>query len=367
MTTSYERMRAAVRHQPADRTPCDFSAEPGTLARLYTYFGIHSLPELLRILGIDRRTVGPRYIGPPLRTFPDGSYETIVSGGPVMKDVPAPAGGVNPTTVVYPWADVNTAADLAGRNGWNGHIDWWDWSTIPAQIDALEDESAYWISAHGDPSGLQHLMMWVGDERFLLLLAGDPDLAAAMIEQHNRYRLEHALKTLAAGGGRIHELHGGGDYSSQIGLLISPRMFRRYFKDLYLNFYREIKANFDVEIFFHSCGAVTELIPDLIEIGVTILDPIQVGARGMEIESLAARFGDQLTFHGGVDIQDLLPHGTENDVRREVRRLIALFANRGGYILAPSHSLQMDTPIGNILAMYEEAQGRSIRRTIPDA
>ena len=70
-------------------------------------------------------------------------------------------------------------------------------------------------------------MMWVGDERFLLLLAEDPDLAVAMIEQHNRYRLEHALKSLAAGGGRIDQLHGGGDYSSQNGLLISPRMFRR--------------------------------------------------------------------------------------------------------------------------------------------
>jgi uroporphyrinogen decarboxylase len=361
MTTPYERMLATVRHQPVDRAPCDFSAEPGTLARLYDYFGIGSLPELLRILGIDRWSVRPRYIGPPLRRFPDGSYEAIVSGGPIMIDVPAPAGGVNPTTVRYPWADVRTPTDLTGRYGWDGHIDWWDFRTIPTQLDALQGEGHFWISAHGDPSGLQHLMMWVGDERFLLLLAEDPDLAVAMIEQHNRYRLEHALKTLAAGGGRIHELNGGGDYSSQIGLLISPRMFRRYFKDLYARFYREIKRNFDVEIFFHSCGAVAELIPDLIEVGVTILDPIQVGARGMEIESLAARFGDRLTFHGGVDIQRLLPHGTEADVRREVRRLLALFAGRGGYILAPSHALQMDTPVGNILAMYEEAQGRTIR------
>jgi uroporphyrinogen decarboxylase len=359
--TSLERMWATVRHQPVDRVPCDFSAEPGTLTRLYDYFGIHSLPELLRILGIDRWTVRPRYIGPPLRRFPDGSYEAIVSGGPIMLDVPAPVGGVNPTTIRYPWADVRTAADLDGRYGWNGHIDWWDFSTIPAQLDTLESEGSFWISAHGDPSGLQHLMMWVGDERFLFLLAEDPDLAVAMLEQHNRYRLEHALRSLAAGGGRIHELHGGGDYSSQNGLLISPRMFRRYFKEIYRRFYREIKANFDVEIFFHSCGAVAELIPDLIEVGVTILDPIQVTARGMEIESLAARFGDRLTFHGGVDIQELLPTGTEEDVRREVRRLVALFAGRGGYILAPSHSLQMDTPIGNILAMYEEAQGRSIR------
>jgi hypothetical protein len=135
MMTSYERVLATVRHQPVDRAPCDFSAEPGTLTRLYDYFGIHSLPELLRILGIDRWTVRPRYVGPPLRRFPDGSYEAIVSGGPIMLDVPAPVGGVNPTTIRYPWADVRTTADLEGRYGWDGHIDWWDFSAISDQLD----------------------------------------------------------------------------------------------------------------------------------------------------------------------------------------------------------------------------------------
>ena len=90
--TSFERMSATVRHQPVDRVPCDFSAESGTLTRLYDYFGIHALPELLRILGIDRWTVRPRYSGPPLRTFSDGSYEAIVAGGPIMKDVHTLAG-----------------------------------------------------------------------------------------------------------------------------------------------------------------------------------------------------------------------------------------------------------------------------------
>ena len=353
---SYERYRAAVEHRQPVRVPCDFSAEPHVEEKLCLALGVTTRSELLKTLGIDRRTVQPLYTGPALQRFADGRYETIISGGPIARDIPSPS-GVNSTTVWYPWADVNRPEDLEGRWGWTGKLDWWDFSAIPGQIDALQEEGPYWIAAHGDPSGLQHLEMWVGDEKFLLTLAEDPDLAVAMIEKHNENRLEHALRTLAAGNGRIHELHGGGDYGSQKGLLISPRMFRRYFKEMYLHFYREIKNNFDVQIFFHSCGSVVDLIPDLIDIGVTILDPIQVKAHGMQIDALKGRFGDQLTFHGGIDIQELMPYGTVEQVRSAVRQTVSILGDQGGYILAPTHALQSDIPLENILAMYAEAQG----------
>lgn len=353
---SFQRVSAAVHHQVPDRVPLDFTADPEIIERLCLALQVETYQDLLDALGIDRRTVSPRYTGPPLRTFPDGSYETIISGGPVQRDIPSPTGSPIPTTICYPWADVTIPDDLQGRWGWCGQLEWWDFSTIPDQIAALEARGPYWITAHGDPSGLQHLQMWVGDERFLLLLAENLDLAMAMIEKHNENRLEHALRTLEAGGGRIHELNGGGDYGTQQNLLISRPMFRRYFKDLYLRFYREIKRNFDVEIFFHSCGAIAALIPELIEVGVTILDPIQVRARGMEIEILKASFGDRITFHGGIDIQQLLPFGTPAEIRHEVRRTINILGAGGGYILAPTHALQPDTPVENILAMYDEAR-----------
>jgi uroporphyrinogen decarboxylase len=359
---SYERVRATVSHQVPDRVPCDFSAEKEILKRLYDYFGLHTLEELLNVLEIDRRSVGPAYVGPPLQTFADGSYESIVSGGPHYKDVPLDDTSMTSSIVYFPWADVAKPDDLQGRYGWNGHISWWDFSVIPQQIDALEAQGPYWITTHGDPSGLQHLCMWAGDEKFLMTLATDEELAMAMIEKHNEYRLEHALKSLEAGGGRIHELGGGGDYGAQNGLLISKAMFRRYFKPLYLKFYQTIKRNFDVEIFFHSCGSIAELIPELIEVGVTILDPIQTSARHMEIEKLKQHYGDRLTFHGALDVQKLLPFATEAEVRQAVRHAIAVLGASGGYILAPSHALQPDTPLENILALYEEAQGRKLKR-----
>jgi len=359
---SYERVKAAVGHKQPDRVPCDFWADKEVVERLYEYLRIGSLNELLKILGVDRRTVGPEYTGPPLRTFDDGSQERIVYGGPRYRPIALPGGGTMQTIVHFPWSDVEKADDLEGRYGWNGHISWWDFSVIPEQIDALEEEGRYWIAAHGDPSGLQHLCMWVGDEKFLMTLALDEDLAMAMIEKHNEYRLEHALKTLEAGGGRIHELSGGGDYGTQNGLMISKAMFRRYFKPIYTRFYREIKRNFQVEIFFHSCGSVADLIPEFIDLGVTILDPIQVGARNMEIEKLKRMVGDRITFHGAIDIQHLLPYATEDEVRREVRKTISILGENGGYILAPTHAIQPDTPIENILAMYEEALGRQLIR-----
>lgn len=352
MQTSYERYRSALSHIPS--SAYDIIAEGAVQARLQEHFGVKTWWDVQDILGSDKRFVGPRYIGPELQTYPDGSSETIVSGGPRAKTIETPMGPIGAFTY-FPWADVTEPSQLEGRWGWNGKMEWWDFSNVAREIDALEERGKYWIAAHGDPSGLQHLCMWVGDEDFLCILASDEELAVAMIEKHNEIRLEHALRTLEAGGGRIHELDGGGDYGTQRALLIRPEMFRRYFKPLYKKFYKEIKDNYDVKIQFHSCGSIVDIIPDLIEVGVDILDPIQPAAAGMEPKSLKEAFGRSLVFHGGMDIQELLPHGTPEEVRKEVRRLYSILGQDGGYILAPSHNIQVDTPVENILAMYDEA------------
>lgn len=351
--TPYKRVRTAFDHQTPDRVPCDFHASTAVYEMLFKHFGISSKEELFKILQIDKRQVAPKYIGPPLKQFEDGSHEILVSGGPHWKKIDD--AGFTESCVYFPWSAVESAQDLTDKVGWNGKIEWWDFSNIKQDIDNLEKDDEYWIAAHGDPSGLQHLCMWVGDERFYSLLAMDEDLAFAMIEQHNKYRLEYALKVLEAGGGKIHELSGGGDYSGQEGLLISKNMFNKYFRPLYKKFYSEIKKNFDVEIFFHCCGSVVDLIPDLIELGVTILDPIQTSARGMEINQLKNNYGDKLNFHGAIDIQGFLPNATPEEVKNEVKKIITVLGKNGGFMLAPGHAIQIDTPLQNILTMYETA------------
>lgn len=350
--TSYERVRNALNHKPTDRVPFDFLAEEVVWKQMENYFHTSNHEDILDLLGVDRRIVGPKYIGPPLQSFADGSHEIIVSGGPRQKDIPT-ANGLTATSIVYfPWSHVEDAADLEGLWGWSGKQEWWDFSGVTEDIEALEARGEYWISAHGDPSGLQHVEMWAGDEMFLMTLAADEELAVAMIEKHNEIRLWHALKTLEAGKGKIHELNGGGDYGAQNGLLISREMFCRYFKPLYEKFYREIKKNFDVEIFFHSCGSIATIIPDLIDVGVTILDPIQTSAAGMDLRVLKRQYGDKLCFHGAMDVQSFLPFASPDEVRAKVKETTAILGENGGYIMAPSHNLQPDTPLANILALY---------------
>jgi len=358
---SYERVWATVHHQTPDRVPCDFAAEPIIRDRIMKYFGVQTQEEILDILDIDMRGVGPRYIGPPMIVDENGLHETVISGGPRTKRLFNEAGDYNDSIVWFPWADVEEPDDLIGRTHWIGKMEWWDFSHVEEDIDRINEKQPRWIRAHGDPSGLQHLTMWVGDEKFLCDLIADEDLAMAMIEQANISRLEHALRTLEAGKGKIHQLDGGGDYGSQNGLLISKPMFRKFFKDLYVKFYSEVKKNFDVEIYFHSCGSIVELIPELIEVGVTILDPIQTSARGMDIRMLKNTYGRDLTFHGAMDVQQVLPRYTPEQIAEEVRTNIDVLGKDGGYILSPSHNLQYDTTIENIITMYETAQNRRIR------
>ena len=359
---SYERVKNTILHQPADRVPCDFIAEDIVWNRMKEYFKVNTRDAVLDILDIDLRSVGPRYIGPELLTDEHGYEEIIVSGGPRNRKIYNDAGDYTTAIAYHPWGDIEEIGDLEGRTGWDGKMEWWDFSNIEEDIDRINENGRRWIKTHGDPSGLQHLTMWAGDEKFLCDLIADEELAVAMIEKHNEIRLEHALKTLEAGKGKIHELDGGGDYGSQAGLLISKEMFRKFFKDLYVKFYREIRKNFNVEIFFHSCGSIQELIPELVDVGVTILDPIQVSAKNMDIEVIKRRFGNQLTFHGGIDVQQVLPYYTIPELRKNVRNSIKVLGENGGYILAPTHNIQFDTKIENIIAMYEEAQNRVIAK-----
>lgn len=357
---SFERVKNAVNHKTSDRVPCDFQAEDIVWDRLKKYFNVNEKDEILDILDIDLRSVGARYMGPELIIDENGYEEIIVSGGPRTKKIYNTDGDYTTAIAFHPWADVEAVSNLENRTGWNGKMEWWDFSHIEEDIDRINEKSKRWIKAHGDPSGLQHLTMWVGDEKFLCDLLADEDLAMAMIEKHNETRLAHALKTLEAGNGKINQLDGGGDYGTQNGLLISKDMFRRFFKDLYTKFYKEIKKNFDVEILFHSCGSIFELIPELIDVGVTILNPIQVSANNMDVNKIKNNFGDALTFHGGIDVQQVLPKYSLENLKKNVNNTIDILGNSGGYILAPTHNIQFDTSIDSIITMYETAQKRRI-------
>jgi uroporphyrinogen decarboxylase len=131
---------------------------------------------------------------------------------------------------------------------------------------------------------------------------------------------------------------------------MSPQTYRTLLKPVYKQYFDLIKSKTEAKIFYHSCGNVTQLIDDLVEIGVDILNPVQVSAMG-DTSELKARFGDKVVFWGGIDTQHVLPHGSVEEVEAEVRRCIRDLAPGGGYVVAAVHNIQPDVPPENIIAM----------------
>ncbi|UCF96465.1 MAG: hypothetical protein JSV89_14960 [Spirochaetaceae bacterium] len=161
---------------------------------------------------------------------------------------------------------------------------------------------------------------------------------------------------LDAVGPYIHVVQRASDLGTQASLLLSPELYRAFLKPAEERVFHFIKGKApQAKLWFHSCGAVSELIEDFIDIGVEILNPVQPLAAGMDSFQLKKRFGTRICFHGGIDIQRAMP-GTLEDVRREVNTRLRAFGPGGGYILAPVNHLQADTPAENVLALYRYAR-----------
>jgi uroporphyrinogen decarboxylase len=147
------------------------------------------------------------------------------------------------------------------------------------------------------------------------------------------------------------------DYGQQKGLLFSPAMFRRYFAPRLARIVREARSR-GLDVFLHSCGDVSSVLEDICAAGVQVFNPFQPEV--MDVAAVARRFTGRLAFYGGISTQQTLPRGTPDDVRAEVHKMVSLFKETGGYILAPAHAVQQDVPIANILALLECVRGESV-------
>jgi len=166
------------------------------------------------------------------------------------------------------------------------------------------------------------------------------------------FATEQFIRILEQAKGRVDITVPSEDLGSQTGPLFSLETFRRLHKERFRK-YIELARQAGVFVFFHTDGAAHNFIPELIEIGVQILNPIQWRCPGMEREALKRDFGERLVFHGGVDNQQVLPFGSVENVRAEVIKCFETLGLGGGYICAPCHNIQPNTPVENILAMYE--------------
>jgi uroporphyrinogen decarboxylase len=193
-----------------------------------------------------------------------------------------------------------------------------------------------------------------GMDRFLLNLALRPDYAEALLWKNLSYckiLMGHFLEEL---GENVDMIKIGDDLGTQDSLLMSPEMYRRILKPIHAEFITFIKERTRAKVFFHTDGDVLPLIDDFIEIGVEVLNPIQTSAGRMaDLGELKKRWGGKIIFCGGIDTHRILPHGTPQEVRQEVRRVISLLAPGGGYMAAAVHTIMDDVPPENILAMVD--------------
>jgi len=191
-----------------------------------------------------------------------------------------------------------------------------------------------------------------GYENFLADMAAEPEIAEYFLDNELRWNLWLTQQAVTAG---VDMIITGDDVGSQKGLTMSPETWRALIKPRWKAIYALAKSiNPKVTIWYHSCGNILPIIPDLIEIGLDILNPIQPEC--MDIDWIWREYHRDLSFDGGLGTQQLMPHGTPAQVRDEVRRLMDQFGANGGYILSPAHVLEPEVPLDNILAAMETAR-----------
>ena len=348
----YQRIVSAIAHRRPDRLPIDYIATPEFDAALKKHLAINDDELLLRELGVDIRRVGPRWCGPADMT---GAAGVAATGrdflGVVWKAVANEFGTYN-EIAHHPLAHAQTVKEIE-EYSWP-QLDWFDFSHLKDDIARINQDQRYAILYF---AGGAFETPWYmrGMERFLTDLVECPDIAQAICQRVTDFYQQRALRAIEASDGQIDIIGSGGDIGTQRGMMLSPNLWRQYIKPYSTDLIRSFK-DMGLATFYHSCGSVVPVIEDFIEMGLDILDPIQPVARDMDADNLQRLFGNRLAFHGGIDEQHLLPQGTPQQVSAEVERLMQTLGADGGYIVCPAHAIQPDTPVENIIALYETAK-----------
>ena len=247
----------------------------------------------------------------------------------------------------------------------------WPDPTDPARFDGLREEAkraretGRFVVLMGLCPGIVEMYSWLrGFERFYTDLAAEPDIAAHFLEKMLELKAAYWKNALSKVGECIDAVNEADDLAAQEALLISPDTYRRIIKPYHRELFARIKQCAPhVKLLFHSCGAVRPLIPDFIEIGVDILNPIQTSAGGMDAHELKKEYGRDLCFWGGgIDTQQVLGDGTPGQIRDNVRRNIDALAPGGGFVFGPTHIIQPNVPPENFMAMWEAFQANRKRR-----
>ncbi len=344
-----DRILAAINHEMLDHVPTDYWGTPEVTDVLLRHLGCDSVLEMYDRLGIDGIIgVSPPYIGPPLPRCDGGFGGGLQAWGMRFKRQEYP-GGVYWEQVHYPLAEAETIEELEAYP-WPDP-DWYDYEAL-AHLCAQYPHRAFKV---GYTSIFYYHNMLRGLEQSLMDPLLHPEFTHYLIRRISDFFTEYHRRCFEAARGLIDITEVTDDWGSQKGLLTSPTIFEEFYRTPTQRAI-DLAKSYGIIVFHHDDGDMRPLLPALVEMGIDVLNPLQWRCGDWDLAALKAEFGDRICFHGGVDNQQTLPFGTPDDVRAEVKRLIETLAcDRTGFIIAPCHSIQPNTPVENIIALYEAA------------
>lgn len=380
--TSFERVKMALEHKEPDKVPFDLGGTILTGMNKNTYTALRKylgLPEKeIRIIDMFQQLAG---IDDDVHEKLKTDVRCVDPGAPVnrglTKDLTVEGdycfytdeygigwrmpvkGGHYFDMCKHPLADA-ASFDEVKNFPWPDPLDPGRFETMKQRADkfVFEDKRAYVLGRNAP--GIFEIALWMrGFENFFCDMALDPDFAEGLLDIITEIKIKYWTKALEEVGENVLVISEADDIATQNSLMVSKDMYSKFVAPRHKRLFDHIKkvAKNKVYIFYHSCGAIMEMIPYLIEEGVDILNPVQVSAAGMDTRELKRRFGKDITFWGGgVDTQKILPSGTPQQVKDEVKRRIEDLAPGGGFIFNTVHNVQGDVPPQNYMAMWEAVQ-----------
>jgi uroporphyrinogen decarboxylase len=376
--TPRERVNAALAHREPDRVPIDLGATLATSITTAAYIPLRAclgLPDedvvvfeqtqqlpylgedLLARLGVDTRVVAlprERAFSPELRD--EGAYWAWTDAWGAVLRMPK-QGGLYFDWVGHPLPEVTEEAIDAYR--WPDFEPADELAAIRAEAARLQSDTDYALvgSANLGSGIFEQACLMAGMETFMMAMVTDRRAAERLLDGITDFLVEEAERYLGEIGGYLDAYLYGDDVATQERWMISPESYTTLIKPRQRRLFDAIRAKTDAKLIYHGCGAVFGLVPHLIDIGVDALNPVQVSARGMDSARLKAAYGRDIAFWGGgVDTQRVLPFGTPDEVRAEVRRRVDDFSPGGGFVFAPVHNIQALVPPENVVAAFDAAR-----------
>ncbi|MFH1761760.1 MAG: uroporphyrinogen decarboxylase family protein [bacterium] len=350
---SRERFKNVINHKEPDRVPVDYWATSEINNKILEHFNFSSLEEILEKFHVDFRYInGPEYIGPEQKVREDGSAEDIWGVPRVQVDLDS--GGGYKEVINFPLQNAKTIEEIKDYDKWPDP-DWFDYSCVRRQIAEVKskDKIAVFMGDRMNRvSQLKPAMYLRGIEQILLDLALNPEIAEFLFTRIAEFYREYAKRTFEAAGSELDIFMTGDDFGTQNGPFMSQEMFKTFLLPGFKSF-TQLGKKHGYYVAHHSCGSIKPLIPDLIESGLDILNPVQPDVYDMDRKDLKERFGKDLVFHGSISIQKTLPMGTPEDIQNEVKERFETLGPDGGFIFCTAHNIQFDTPVENILALFE--------------